>query len=184
MTEWSDAIKNAIVVVIIVVVVGIIFGFVYMAMQSNQEGQDKLSSQLSSFDEKSYSTYDGTQVSGQQVISCIQQYTGTDVAVKVNTATLPAGAWYCRSLTSAAAGGEDTIWELSDLKVEPKFERNGAALQNNSADKPTTIAAATTKDLVTYINPSAKFQCWLHRNKNGIVTGIECHQLVNGTKAS
>lgn len=196
MTEWSDAIKNAIVVVIIVVVVGIIFGFIYMAMQSNQEGQDKLSSQLSSFDEKSYSPYDGTQVTGQVVISAIQQYTGTDIAVCVNTNGGNGGnaalsgqgtvAWYCRSLKEGArndhgdtgqddnsANGQST-WELTDEKTPPVFAT--ADDHKGSCDAPTTIASATTKSYNTYINSSAKFFSVLHYNSNDVVVGIEFTQ--------
>jgi len=171
MTEWSDAIKNAIVVVIIVVVVGIIFGFVYMAMQSNQEGQEKLSDQLSSFDEKSFGPFDGTTVTGQQVVSAIQQYSGTNVAVTVTTKSGKTTAYYCRALVSADAGSDKT-WELVETDPKaPVFANTGD--HTGTAEAPTTIASATDKSYKTYINPNAKFVSTLHRNNNGVITGIE-----------
>ena len=173
MTEWSDAIKNAIVVVIIVVVVGIIFGFVYMAMQSNQEGQEKLSDQLSSFDEKSFGPFDGTTVTGQQVVSAIQQYSGTNVGVTVKTSS-GARAFYCRAM-SAAAEGAASVWEL--VETDPNTPTFASSSDHTgSADTPTTIASATDKSYKTYINPNAKFTSTLHRNANGVIVGIEFAQ--------
>lgn len=181
MTEWSDAIKNAIVVVIIVVVVGIIFGFVYMAMQANQEGQDNLSDQLSSFDQKSFSTYDGTQISGQQVIACIQQYTGTDICVAVKTADSDGFSYYCRSLDqgTAVVRASQNDWRLTAVPVNPVAPTQPNIVDNAGA--PTTIANATNKGYTTYINPSARFDCVLNYNGNGQVTGITCTQDGAGT---
>jgi hypothetical protein len=160
MTDWSDGIKNAITVIIIVVIVGIIFGFVYMAMQANQDGQDKLSAQVSSLDEKSYAEYDGTKVSGQKVIAAVQQYQGTETGVIIATARDTGGKNYCAQLTTTTTG--------TDSKNE---------ITGKSADG--TMADITDKTKVTYVRPNAQFKATLIRDTNEQVVGIDFVQYNN-----
>lgn len=169
MTDWSDGIKNAITVIIIVVIVGIIFGFVYMAMQANQDGQDKLSAQISSLDEKSFAEFNGTTVSGQKVISAVQQYQGAETGIAITTLKDTSGTNYCAELASLPS------WSTIDESSGGYIVADG--LTGETSDGKMSMITDKTED--TYIRPNAKFSAHLIRDTNELVVGVAFEQLEN-----
>lgn len=180
MTEWSSAVKNAVVVLIIVVVIGIVFGFLYMGMQSSESSQGAVSDALVGLSEKEMATYNGTAISGTEVINALESFKDRDIAIGVKTAGTNRFIYYNRSfnITPSTADKPET-WQLTANPVE------SVNLPANAVDatgglgtpqKPLIAGVATNKSTNLYVNQSAKFTSTLMKNANGVIVGIRFEQ--------
>lgn len=177
MTEWSDAIRNAIVVVVIVAIMGMVFGLVYIGMNSNQRAQETLGDTLGAMTEKEFTQYNGTNVSGTEVIGALKSFSQRDIIIGIQTKALGKVAYYNRSCTVNTSGGEK--WTLDYPSTPPttlddtEYTITGAATAKGGYKHPLTIGAAISKNTNLYVVPTETFTATIMRDTNQTVVGIK-----------
>lgn len=180
MNEWPDGLKVAVAAIVLVVIIAIVFAFVNMTQNASQEGQDKLGDSISSFDEKSFAQWDGTEISGQVAIGAVTQFAGQAMSVEIDTIACPKGALFgCQVEEDLASGSEAPTAEDKQPQVGVRgvtwdYKETG---DGELAKTDSIMSTLTKKNSPNYVNKNAKFYSHVHRSVNGVITGIHMQQV-------
>ncbi|RCX13009.1 hypothetical protein DFR58_11966 [Anaerobacterium chartisolvens] len=150
MENATTAIKigAAIVIVMVVVTIG------FMVLRSGQDtaklGLEKLGQVNSDLDTAEVSMYEGSVVSGSEVLNFIEKNKKASFGVKVITNLNTAGVCYIKEVTSTGGIGNDI----------------------SESDTDNYINIAKDVKRATYINPNGRFLGKVYKNANGAITGL------------
>lgn len=133
----------------------IIFGSAQDATKTAQSSFSDLQTELS---QTSFAAYDGTTLSGNQVLSAIRKFAGTEeFGIRVQTGKHKQsdfeGVWYNYTANFVGSGNTGIVDSLDP-----------------SADG--TLENAMTESHIDYINPSGKFESKLIYDNNNVIRGI------------
>lgn len=139
----------------------IIFGSAQDATKSAQSSFSDIQTELS---QTSFAAYDGTILSGNQVLNAIRKYSGREeFGIRVQTGKHKeeniVGVWYNYRI-EFIGGGDDGIVDRLD---------------KNSADG--TLQNAMSESHIDYINPTGKFKSTLVYDRNNVIRGILFEQI-------
>lgn len=139
----------------------IIFGSAQDATKSAQSGFAELQTELS---QTAFAAYDGTILSGNQVLSAIRKFSGKDeFGIRVQTGKHKeanvVGAWYNYQIEFVGGGNTGIVDRLN----------------KNAADG--TLENAMTESHMDYINPTGKFKSTIVYDQNNAIRGILFEQI-------
>lgn len=145
MSNGTDAIKIGITVIITLLVASLAFLLYYSGKETADNAMQDLNEMNAILDESKYTDYENLTITGNQVTSLINKYSGDSVFVRVETNTNTTWYNYRNEALTDKIGSEDNATLLSEMSI--KGSRN-------------------------YINPNGKFKCTLHRDANQTIMGI------------
>ncbi len=134
--------------IITCVVISLGFYISKEAQATASAGTSRIGKINSEFSESDKSMYDGSKVSGNEVINAIKKVSGQEVCICVVTKT------------------NSTYYGYS-------FDENSGELKNQNKNTYNIAQSATS---ASYINPYAIFKGTVIRNENGAITGIKFQQ--------
>lgn len=145
MSNGVDAIKIGVTVIIVLLVASLAFLLYNSGKETADNAMQDLNEMNAILEESKYTDYENLTITGNQVTSLVNKYSGDTVFVKVVTKT------------------QTTWYNYSDTKLTQKI----------NADKNTTLLSEMSiKGSKNYINPNGKFKCTLYRDENQTIMGI------------
>lgn len=154
MSNAQKAIVTAVGISLAVLLVSIVLIIFTSAQDVAKQAQSELTTIQSELANKEFSMYDGTTVTGSQVINAIRKYQYAEpFAIQVRTRGNTSGYWYLYSAT--LSGNTVSIGTKKSGTV-------GTDLQNNAFNPSSN----------NYINPTAKFTSTLYTDVNQVVRAI------------
>lgn len=198
MENSMDALKLAVAAIIVAVVIGVAFQYVKKGTNLNNQASSTLDSALAGLSNSDKQMYDGTSMTGSDVIDCINKFKDTDVYVVVNTRD--GVAYIYNNLFDPATADASTItedvkeanallWELGGWPINYW----GSDLQSHAigqklpdgADASTTVRfgsltnaprggydATSTSGTPGYLSPNANFVSSIQIDANNDVRAI------------
>jgi hypothetical protein len=118
------------------------------ATDASKAATNEFSSVQTELSEQSYQVYDGTTVSGSQVVNALRKFEDKDIGINVITGK-----------------GGDT-WYINDASTIDSL-----STASGSSSSVKDIASQE------YINPSGKFQAKIQRDSNNVIRAITFEQL-------
>lgn len=178
MNDWSDAVKNGIVISICCIVVSMVMGFLYLSTTESERQEEKLYATVNKVYNDYYRAYDGSVVAGQKVIGAIQQFTRTDTAVLVNNLESSNANIFTRSIGRVNGPIIDKVLPAADVE-------DGALELTTTNDSSKVIsknAAVNPEETGIYVNPAGKFESKLIHGVNGEIIAVYFKQIPNNAK--
>jgi len=158
--EWTAGIKTAVAAVILVIIISLVFAVIYNSITHIDDGTDKINSAVSSRKDAEFVKYDNTVVSGNDVINAIGFYKEMCILVKY-----PCDAAWCMAFDR---GITDSSWDSNGVYLSASMPDTASL-----SDMYSTLKISNSADSDYYINPSARFEAFLLRNKSGEIIGLK-----------
>lgn len=137
-------IAASLVITLLIVTVG------FMILRSGQEAAkqslSKMNETTNALSESDYTTYEGYEASGSEVLNALQKFKNKKVGIYVDTTAAGSGTWYINMVDSTGKLGSASSASLTD-----------------------------TRDVTQekYINPNGRFMGEVVRDANGVITGLK-----------
>ncbi len=143
-----EPLKMAVVGIIVVFVVGMAFFLFRQASSNLSTVTGKVTQMTAEMAEADVSMYDGTTVTGSEVINAINRYKSEEMGVIVTT--------------------KNNVVAYYNRKIE------GGSLKGSSGCS--SLRTAQIKSENNYINPTGKFEGTIRKNSNDAIIGISFQQ--------
>lgn len=153
----------AITALIVLGVIGVSLFFYRMSKDSASNAAGKFSKINAEMAESDVAMYDETTVSGNEVLNAINKYKSEELGIAVWTKAGGEATYY-----NCAIDGLNSNGEIDD-------DDKGASLGQKS--DASSIQAAKTKGLSTYINPTGNFEAHVVKDSNDVVVGLTFKQV-------
>lgn len=140
-------------IIITCIIISLGFFIAREASDTANTGAGQITELTAEFSDASLTMYDGTSVSGSEVLNVLRKYEGEEIGILVkNLSTKSSGTFYNYSINFDK--DSSTQGEL------------GSSVSNKYAD------ARSAKNANVYINPTGKFLGSVVRNTNGTIIGL------------
>lgn len=181
--DISATLRTGITVILVAALIAVIINLMGMGTSILNNGQSTLQSGISNVTTQEFSTYNGTNISGTQLTTCLNVFQDRDIAVLVvNAADASTIYNYNKQLngTTAAAGG-----------VAPKAQASSIMIDKSGTYLIAELTAATTDTFYRsfgntaavgnkeYINPSGRYSSKLIKDASGEIIGVCAIQYTN-----
>ncbi len=144
-------------IIITCIIISLGFFIAREASDTANTGAGQITELTAEFSDASLTMYDGTSVSGSEVLNVLRKYEDEEIGILVkNLATKSSGTFYNYSITFE----KDSLTQ-GEL---------GSKANNKYAD------ARSAKNSNVYINPTGKFLGSVVRNSNGSIIGLVFNQ--------
>ena len=156
----SEGLKQVVGLLVTLVLIGIVLAIFMIARSGANKASSDASKDISALEEDRYTQYDGTTITGAELISVIERFETDNIAISVKTS--PTAQSSLSSLTSTSTG--DTWYIKSALTAADKLSATEQSQKMRDAKNVTNAA---------YINPSGQFYGVLNRaTDTGAIQGL------------
>ncbi|MCM3130597.1 MULTISPECIES: ABC transporter permease [unclassified Paenibacillus] len=125
------------------------------AQDATKTAQTSFSEIQTELAQTSFTVYDGTTVSGSQVVNALRKFQDKgEFGVQVITGKNPTGSWYFKTVNTTVPVGSTGY---------------GSITSNNTTGTLTNAANESSND---YINPSGKFKAEIIKDNSNVIRGL------------
>lgn len=153
----------AITALIVLGVIGVSLFFYRMSKDSASNAAGKFSKINAEMAESDVAMYDETTVSGNEVLNAINKYKSEELGIAV---------W-----TKAGGDNEKTFYNYGIAELNDANPSDSENIKLGEKSDASSIQAAKTKGLSTYINPTGNFEAHVVKDSNDVVVGLTFKQV-------
>lgn len=135
-------------IVVTLAIISIAFIVFNMAKDSTISSTNEINDINSQIAESKITIYEGTVISGSDVVGVIRKFNGDYLGIQVKTGKNTSGTWYGYNVT---------------------IDSDGAIITNTALSTVSDAVDETSND---YVNPNGKFLGKVYRDANGTITAI------------
>lgn len=157
--DWTISFESAVIALILTLIIGIILAFLKIGILQSEKTETTMTAQISSLNEKVFSTYDGCIITGIDILSAVEQFRSQDIGIVVE---------YDSNKYITVSGPEietNNSWDFTNEFYH--YNLNG-----NKFQYANQISSLSQIDNPLYINPTKKYQSVICKDKNGAAIGI------------
>lgn len=154
MGNASTALKVAAGLFLTIALITIVVLMFIQAQEATKNTQETFTNIQTELSQTAYTVFDGTTVSGSQVLNALRKYSTKDqFGVLVVTGKNPIGSWYNKIVNISVPVGSSNYGSI-----------NG--------DAPGKLTTTQDESKNEYINPSGKFRSQVVIDNSGVVRGL------------
>ncbi|MCW3793938.1 ABC transporter permease [Paenibacillus sp. LS1] len=154
MNNASSALKVAAGIFLTIALITIVVLLFVSAQEATKTAQNNFSEIQTELSQASYAVYDGTTISGSQVLNATRKYASREqFGIQIKTGKNTAGTWYNKVVNVTDPVGSTTYGSISGSA--------SGVVANTAADSHNE-----------YVNPSGTFKSSLVYDKSGVVRGL------------
>lgn len=154
MNNASSALKVAAGIFLTIALITIVVLLFVSAQEATKTAQNNFSEIQTELSQASFAVYDGTTISGSQVLNATRKYSSRDqFGIQIKTGKNRVGTWY------------NKVVNVSD----PVGSSNYGSITGTASG---VVSNTTSEAHAEYVNPSGKFKSSLVYDKSGVVRGF------------
>lgn len=155
MNNASTALKVAAGIFLTIALITIVVILFISAQEATKTAQNNFSDIQTELSQASFTVYDGTTISGAQVMNALRKFKDKDqFGIQVRTGKNSGGQWYGYELNMNPPAGSEHLY--GSIKAS-----TGAAISN-----------AMSEAHNEYVNPSGKFKASVIKDSSNVVRGM------------